>query len=167
MQNHAISTPLPRPGHRMVPATVGWPGRQTTVMIEDPDWCNVDHVKNWVHALEDLDHYSDMDGWTLDSILQPGDAVLEMYVRVHSDPVHENTGMRNAHVLVGDGNRGSDCYVTPEMADQAADELIAFAASLRAAARTARQSNAVAGRRPRVRRPQADEALRRVRGGAA
>jgi hypothetical protein len=166
MANSAISTPMPRPGHRMVPATVGWPGRQTTILIECSTWCTVDHVNDWVHALEDLDHYSQFEGWSTDCILQPGDEVHALYTRVHSDPIHENPAMRQAHVLLGDGNP-TDAYLTPEMAERCADELIALAADIRNAARTARQSNAIAGRKPRRNGAQADEALRRVRGGQA
>ncbi|MDX3458413.1 hypothetical protein PV396_41870 [Streptomyces sp. ME02-8801-2C] len=157
---------MPRPAHRMVPAVVGWPGRQTTVLIEDPDWCNIDHVDLWVHALEDVDHYSDFTGWSTDSILQPGDAVIELLTRVHSDPLAEDAALRDAHVIIDDGHAGSTCYLTPEMAERAADELIAMAADVRRAAQAARQSNALAGRQRRN-RSQADESLRRVRGGQA
>jgi hypothetical protein len=48
------------------------------------------------------------------------------------------------------------------MADDLANELIAFAAQIRAAARTARLANHVGDSDPSM-----DEALRRVRGGAA
>lgn len=150
----------------MVPALIGWPGRQATALIECPDFCHIDHVKDWAHAIEDVDHYSDFEGWSTDSILQPGDEVISLTTRVHTDPVSENPAMRQAHVIIDDGNRGSTCYLTPEMGERAADELIALAADIRNAARAARQCNAVAGRGRRNRRTQQDEALRRVRGGA-
>ncbi|MFI9174872.1 DUF6907 domain-containing protein [Streptomyces lincolnensis] len=146
---------------------IGWPGRQMTALIECPAFCHVDHVKDWVHALEDLDHYSDFEGWSTDSILQPGDEVISLTTRVHADPIAENPAMRQAHVVLDNGNAGETCYLTPEMAEARADELIALAADLRNNARTARQANAIAGGKPRRNGSQADKALRQVRSGGA
>ncbi|WP_180685310.1 DUF6907 domain-containing protein [Streptomyces gossypiisoli] len=137
---------IARPGERMVPALIGWPGRQTTALIACPEWCEIDHVDNWAHALEDVDHYGEDDGWSTDSVLQPGDVVIELYTRVHSDPTASSAAMREAHVIVGDRSGSGDCYLTPEMAERAADEMIAFAADIRNKARAARRANALAGR---------------------
>lgn len=96
------------------------------------------------------------------SVLSPGETVHELYVRVHSDPSHPERQLRTAHVLLGNG-APFDSYLTPDDADQAADELAAFAAKIREAARTARLANTASGDSD----PDMDEALRRVRGGAA
>ncbi|MFI9610373.1 DUF6907 domain-containing protein [Streptomyces sp. NPDC052023] len=162
-QPTAADQSIARPGERMVPALIGWPGRQTTALIACPEWCEIDHVDNWAHALEDVDHYGEDDGWSTDSVLQPGDAVIELYARLHSDPVADSPAMREAHVLIGDGSASGDCYLTPEMAERAADELIAFASTVRHLARVARQANAAAGRsRRRVQQVE----LRKLSGGA-
>lgn len=133
--------PAIKPGHRLVPATIGRSGHTQVVYIECPTaWCTQDHVADRQVAIEDVDHYSSIVGWSVDSMLDPGTAVHELYVRVHSDPSHELPELRTAHVLLGNG-APFDSYLTPDAADEAADELAAFVAKIRAAARTARLHN--------------------------
>lgn len=123
----------------MAPALVGTYRRNQVVHIPCPAWCDQDHMDT-PYALEDIDHYSGMVGWSVDSILDPGTAVHEMYARVHSDPSHDDPRMRAAHVAVGNG-APIDAYLAPEMADASADELIAFALRMKEAARVARAAN--------------------------
>jgi hypothetical protein len=125
---------------RLVPATIGRPGHTQVVWISCPTWCSQDHLADREVALEDIDHYSASTGWDVGSILTPDEAVHELYVRVHSDPMHELPALREAHVLLGNGSP-FDSYLTPEMAETAADELIALATQVRDAARIARLGN--------------------------
>ena len=136
-------TPGVSPGFRLMPATIGRPGHTQVAWIPCPAWCEQDHLTDREVAIEDIDHYSRMSGWSIDSLLSPGEEVHSLYVRVHSDPSHEDHRLRAAHVLIGNG-APFDSYLTPDVADQAADELEAFAARIRATARTARAANACA-----------------------
>ncbi|MEU0038472.1 hypothetical protein [Streptomyces sp. NPDC006333] len=170
MANHALAqhaaalagTALPaiQSGHRLVPARIGRPGHQADVFVECPTWCAQDHVEDWNQHAVDLDHWAKSTSWDTDCINQPGDRVLSLDARLHSDPGATDSRLRAAHVLVDD--ESVEAYLTPEMAERTADELIAFAAQLRHLAREAREFNAQASR---PRRSQADEALRRVRAG--
>lgn len=140
----APSTPS---GSRLVPARVGTYRRNQTVFIPCEAWCDQDHMDT-PYALEDIDHYSSSAGWDVGSILDPDTAVHELYVRVHSDPMSENAQLRQAHVLLGNG-APFDAYLTPDMADAAADELIAFAQRMKDAANVARQANQLTELEPR------------------
>jgi hypothetical protein len=168
MANHAISTsnlyplPAPKPGHRFVPAALGKPGEQVIVYIECPAWCSQDHVANWSHYAEDIDHWGQTDAaWDTGCLTRPGDQMLALFARVHSDPVAADPRLRAAHVLMDD--ESTQVFLTPEMADRMADDLIAFAAQMRHLATRARQANQTTGDSD----PDMDEALRRVRGGRA
>ncbi|NMI57130.1 MULTISPECIES: DUF6907 domain-containing protein [unclassified Streptomyces] len=150
-----------KPGHRLVPARFGKPGQQADVWVECPAWCKDDHVKDWNHHAVDLDHWGPVDaGWDTDCITRQGDRMLSLDARLHSDPAATDPRLSAAHVLMDD--EAVQVYLTPEMAEKTADELIAFAAQIRHLAREAREFNAKASR---PRRNQADEALRRVRAG--
>ena len=145
VQVEATVTPFPAitPGHRLVPATIGRPEQTQVVWIECPNWCQHDHLADREVSIEDIDHYSPTGGWSVGSILDPDTAIHELYARVHSDPSHPDERLHAAHVLLGNG-APFDSYLTPDDADQAADELIAFATQVKAAARTARLHNAAA-----------------------
>ncbi|MEV8036752.1 hypothetical protein [Streptomyces sp. NPDC086182] len=148
-----------RPGYRLVPAAFGKPGQQSKVWVECPSWCADDHVQDWNQYAIDLDHWGSCDAsWDVDSIHQPGDRLLSLDARLHSDPAATDARLSAAHVLMDD--ESVQVYLTPEMAEKTADELIAFAAQIRHLARQARQFNA---RASQPHRSQADEALRRVR----
>ncbi|MGW4975444.1 DUF6907 domain-containing protein [Streptomyces mirabilis] len=148
-----------RPGYRLVPARFGKPGQQSDVWVECPTFCSDNHVKDWNQHPVDLDHWGPLDaGWDTDSIHQPGDRLLALDARLHSDPGATDPRLSAAHVLMDD--ESVQVYLTPEMAEKTADELIAFAAQIRHLARQAREFNEQASR---PRRSQADEALRRAR----
>jgi hypothetical protein len=79
---------------------------------------------------------------------------------IKSDPAAEDARMRKAHIMVDDERE--QAFLTPEMAEQFADELIGYASEVRHLARTARLHNQSSGDSD----PNMDEALRRVRDGA-
>lgn len=162
VQGVANVAPFPaiKPGHRLVPARVGRNERTQIVYVECPLWCTEDHVANWQYDVEDIVHYGDMDGVTVPTMLKPGLAHFSWSVRIASDPTAPEPSLRAAHVLIDDENP-DEARLTPEMADEMADDLIAFASHIRAAARTARLHNATTSD------PNMDEALRQVREGAA
>lgn len=171
MANHAIAQhaaalagtaalPAIQSGHHLAPARFGPPGQQADAWVECADWCTLDHVANWNHHAVDLDHWGTDSRWDTDCINQPGEGVLSLDARLHSDPGATDPRLRSAHVLMDD--ESVTAFLTPEMAERTADELIAFAAQLRHLAREAREFNAQASR---PRRSQPDEALRRVRAG--
>jgi hypothetical protein len=63
-----------------------------------------------------------------------------MAASVASDPMSSDEQLRKAHVIMGDEGC-VDAYLTPEMADETADDLDKMAAKLRELARTARLHN--------------------------
>ncbi|MFF7331536.1 DUF6907 domain-containing protein [Streptomyces sp. NPDC008150] len=152
MQNSAISTSMPV---RLVPASVG----ASTVYVPCPGWCTVDHIVDGVNYVDDILHSGRPAVWNVASFEDGGmrDRPVQLSVELGADLASKDPRFQAAHVTVSDGSVYA--YLTPEMADTAADELVAFAARIREAARTARLSGVKAARN------QADEALYRVRGG--
>jgi len=69
-------------------------------------------------------------------------SAFEVYSQLYSDPASDDPRMRVAAVVVTDGSR--DAYQTPDMADETADELIAFAMRMKEAASIAREAIRVA-----------------------
>ncbi|MEH0543283.1 hypothetical protein QA802_09415 [Streptomyces sp. B21-105] len=141
----ATQVPSPLPGSRFVPAALGKPADgQVIVYVECPLWCTQDHVKDWSQHAEDIDHWGSEDAnWDTDCITRPGDRMLALDARLHSDPVAADPRLRAAHVLMDD--ESTQVFLTPEMADKTADDLIAMAAQLRHLAQRARQANASTG----------------------
>lgn len=136
-------TPFPAiaPGHHLAPVALGEPGPdQKIVFVAHPDWCTTDHLSEWVHFLEDLDHTGDEFSAEIGSFFNGDKPVYTLSTSVGADPMSSDPRMRAAHVIVGD--EGSvDAYLTPDMADEAADDLEKLVARLRADARTARLHN--------------------------
>ncbi|MFD9630099.1 DUF6907 domain-containing protein [Streptomyces violascens] len=130
-----VSVPV-SPAVRLVPALV----RGQRIFIEDPSWCIVDHVKLHTGAVEDITHWSEGVIMQVLSMLTPDTAHSELFARVNSDPAHRDPRMRAAHVLVGNES-AVDAFLTPDMADELAADLVGFAAAVRGAARTARRAN--------------------------
>lgn len=124
---------------RLVPAKVGQPGRVQVVHVPCPEWCVVDHLTR-VTCLEDVVHFSDVDGVTVVTLTDDDTAHSAMTATIGSDPTASDPRLRAAHVLTNSG-QAEDACLTPDMADELADELIAFAAQLRGKARTARLFN--------------------------
>jgi hypothetical protein len=69
-------------------------------------------------------------------------SAFEVYAQLYSDPTADDPRLRVAAVTVTDGSR--EAYLTPDMTDEAADELIAFAMRMKEMARTARLAIATA-----------------------
>lgn len=124
---------------RLVAATIGRFDRVQTVWIECPTWCVVDHSGR-EGCLEDVMHYSDAGIVQVSTMTDDVTAHSEMYVNVSVDPTAADPRLRAAHLVVNDGAR-DDAYLTPDMADELADDLIAFAAQIRAKARLVRLHN--------------------------
>lgn len=136
-------TPFPAiaPGHHLAPVAIGAPGpEQKLVFVPCPDWCATNHVSEWVHFLEDVDHTGDTLAVHVHSFFNPSKPAYTMTAAVGCDPMSSDLQMRAAHIIVGD--EGSvDAYLTPEMADKAAADLEKMAAKIREAAGTARLHN--------------------------
>ncbi|KAB1146800.1 hypothetical protein F7R91_14570 [Streptomyces luteolifulvus] len=155
MANHATSpgtarpeaiatvSPFPAiaPGHHLAPVAIGAPGsEQKIVFVPCPDWCATNHVSNWVHFLEDVDHTGDEFAVHVPSFFNEGKPVYSLTAAVGSDSMSTDPRMRAAHVIVGD--EGSvDAYLTPDMARTTANDLRKLADKLDEAARTARLHN--------------------------
>ncbi|RCH70491.1 hypothetical protein DT019_03100 [Streptomyces sp. SDr-06] len=134
-----VSTPT-SPASRLVPALV----HGQRIFVECPSWCIVDHVKLHTGAVEDITHWSEGAGMQVLTMLDPRAAHSDLFARVNSDPAHGDPRMRAAHVLVGNES-AVDAFLTPDMADELAADLVAFAAAVRRAARTARRANEASG----------------------
>lgn len=126
---------------RLVPAKVGSAGRTQTVYIECPTWCAVDHADR-VGFLEDVVHYSDCDIVQIPTLSDDDFAHSELMVNVSLDPSAADPRLREAHILINDA-ASTDAHLTPTMAEELADDLIAFAAQLRHKARQVRLFNRV------------------------
>jgi len=137
-------TPFPAitPGHHLAPVALGAPGPdQKIVFVPCPDWCTTNHISEWVHFLEDLDHTGDPFAVEIGSFFNGDKPVYALNTAIGCDPMSNDPQMRAAHVVVGD--EGSvDAYLTPDMADDTAAGLERLAAKLRENARTARLHNA-------------------------
>ncbi|MHC3471194.1 DUF6907 domain-containing protein [Streptomyces sp. 7R007] len=150
------SYPLPgaRSGHRIVPATVGKAGSEQTIYVECPAWCTVDHTKRVAFA-EDISHDGQRTALTLTG-QHPAWAPLEVYLSWWPS----NGKGEERPLLAVDLDSEVETYGrTAALA--MADQLVAFAADVR------RLAQALPDDRPIPIRSQADEALRRIRGGQA
>lgn len=135
------SFPAIAPGHHLAPVAIGAPGpTQQIVFVPCPDWCASNHVSSWVHFIDDLDHTGEEFAVHVRSFFNESTPAYTMTATIGCDPMSSDPKMRAAHVIVGD--EGSvDAYLTPEMAEEAADDLVKLAARIREAARTARLHN--------------------------
>jgi hypothetical protein len=129
-----------QPGARLVPALVGTFARNQVAYIPCPSWCTEDHTAE-PSALEDVTHYADTDGVEVPSFTDDTTAAYVLLARLESDPVAGDPRMRGAHVLLWEDAAPTEARLTPEMAEELADDLVGFAAHLRHLARTARLAN--------------------------
>lgn len=150
----AVEQPLPgmKPGYRLVPVAVGRQGKVQTAWLPCPAWCITDHSEP-VAFVEDVNHEGEHRRMSLSP--SHGERVpVEVYLSEWPADRDEN---------------GQPCLAVDldyEVATYGrtaglamADQLVAFAADVRRLAETLPEDKPV--------RSQADEALRRVRGGAA
>lgn len=135
----ASVTPVLSPGFRLVPALIGRPGRTQMIHLPCPSWCVLSHAGERQVAVEDVSHRGDVDHVQVSTMGDDDYSAFELYAQLYSDPASEDPRMRVAAVTVTDGSR--DAYLTPDMADETADELIAFAMRLKATAGAARLAN--------------------------
>jgi hypothetical protein len=120
---------------------IGAPGpKQQIVFVPCPDWCTTNHLAEWVHFLEDLDHTGEELAVHVPSFFNGDKPVYTLSTSIGCDPMSKDEQMRAAHVIVGDAG-SVDAYLTPEMADETAGGLERLAAKLRENARTARLHN--------------------------
>lgn len=156
MGNLPMSTPMPtvQPGFRLVPATVGREDRPQTVWVECPAWCVTDHTERSTFA-EDISHSGQPAALTLTSN-HPARVPLEVSL-TWWPALGEDNGQPKLAV-----DLDTEIEVYGRTAALAmADQIVAFAADVRRLAQTLPDD------KPAPIRSQADEALRRVCGGAA
>lgn len=140
-RSNVATFPAVAPGHHLAPVALGAPGpEQKIVFLPCPDWCSTNHVSEWVHFIEDVDHTGEEFAVHIPSFINEGKPAYTLSATVGCDSMSSDPRMRAAHVIVGD--EGSvDAYLTPDMASEAADSLRQLAAKLDEAARTARLHN--------------------------
>lgn len=132
-------------GWHLAPARFGKPGSQADALVSCPDFCDENHVKDWHNHAVDLDHWGSNDAdWEADSVTNPGARLLALTARLYLDPNNPDPRMSSANIRVDDET--VDVFWTPEMAEQRADDLIAFATQLQHLARQARAFNERTGR---------------------
>lgn len=141
-RSNVATFPAVAPGHHLAPVALGAPGpEQKIVFLPCPDWCSTNHVSEWVHFIEDVDHTGEEFAVHIPSFINEGKPAYTLSATVGCDSMSSDPRMRAAHVIVGDeGSVGA--YLTPDMADGVAAQMEKFAAKVREAARTARLHNA-------------------------
>ncbi|MFD4912819.1 DUF6907 domain-containing protein [Streptomyces virginiae] len=117
---------------RVVPAVVSG----SRIYIDCPSWCTVDHVESPEGHLEDVWHGGDYADLKVPRMDKTPD--LLAFARLGLEPMDSDPQRRKAFVAVDDGGEGF--YMRPDQADEFADNLEAFAARIRAMARTARDA---------------------------
>jgi len=133
--------PAIKPGYHLAPVAIGSPGATRRIAyLECPDFCVIDHVAEPVTFIEDVSHSGANHTAYVYSFLADALPTYTLSASVGIDPMSSDPELQAAHIVVSDeGN--ADAYLTPEMADDTADELEALASKLREAARTARLHN--------------------------
>lgn len=151
---HAVDLPAIKAGFRLVPVQVGKPGEAVTVWAECPDWC-VGHDGDRFGCAEDINHQGESAALTLTPSI--GERVpFEVYLTQW--PSSQRDARTNLAV-----DLDSDVALYDRTGALAlADQMVAFAEDVR------RKAMMLPDDAPAtVVHDQADEALRRVRGGAA
>jgi hypothetical protein len=133
---------LPNRPLRLVPALVGPGAQQQRIYIECPEWCTVDHVKEHVGAIEDLTHYGDTHSADIVTMLDDDTLHSSLMAGLSLDPSAADPRLRRTHILLNNENNPEEARLTPDMADELADDLVSLADFLRGLARTAREFNA-------------------------
>lgn len=132
------------PTRSLVPALIGRPGRAQVIHIECPtSWCRVNHAENREVAVEDITHYGPGTSLTVGSMFDDATAVHEWYVNITSDPAHEDSRMRAAHLVVSNAGP-DDAHLADAQGEELADELERVAMEIRQALRICRQANQAA-----------------------
>lgn len=133
--------PAIAPGHHLAPVAIGAPGpQQKIVFVECMDFCDTNHVAEWVHFIEDVDHMGEEFAVHVPSFFSDGAPAYTLTAAVGCDSMSSDPRLRAAHVIVGDDG-SVDAYLTPDMANATASDLRKLADKLDEAARTARLHN--------------------------
>ena len=135
----AVAAASVTPGSRLVPARVGPAGLTQAIYIPCPAWCAVDHLDPMT-CFDDIVHYSEAESVTVSTLTDGDTAHSELMLNISADPTARDPRLQVAHIVVNDA-ASTDAYLTPDMAEELADDLITFAVKIRMAARTARQAN--------------------------
>jgi hypothetical protein len=135
----ATSVTLP-PGHRLVPASIGRPGRVQTLAIPCPAWCVEDHVGEPVRNVEDIMHRGDQSELCIQSVAF-APIPHQLYAYLASDPVAADPRLQATYIAVDNADASSMAFLTPEMAEVVAENAIRFAAEVLRLARMAREAN--------------------------
>lgn len=128
---------------RLVPATIGRPGRVQTVYIPCASWCVVNHAENREVAIENVTHYGPGSFVQVPSLLDDSTAVHEWYVNITSDPANKDPRMQAAHLVVSNAGP-DDAHLTGAQGEELANELERMATDIREALRVCRLSNQAA-----------------------
>jgi hypothetical protein len=148
----AAVRPAVKPGYRLVPVPVGREGATQTAYVPCPSWCVTDHSRR-VTFLEDVSHNGRPASLNI-TTLHPARVPLEVSLSWWPGLGEGDEQPKLAVDL------DTEVEVYGRTAALAlADQMVAFAAEVRQLAETLPDDQPV--------RSQADEALRRVRGGAA
>ncbi|MFE5629944.1 DUF6907 domain-containing protein [Streptomyces sp. NPDC056543] len=124
---------------RLVPAVVGVKGRTQRIHVECPIWCVVDHSR--IVTLDEVTHYSSSDVVQVPTFLHEDTSHSDLSLSISVDPDSPDPREREAHILVDNGTF-EEARLTPQLAEELADDLIAFASQLRHRAREAARFNA-------------------------
>lgn len=125
-----------RPRVRLVPVTVGARDRVQTVYVECPWWCTEGHDER-IGSLDDLVHNS---GGSQAQIETQSDDLYYLSAQIATDPASSDEQLRAAHIRLG--GLVDDAALTPDLADDVADQLITLASQMRQQAAIARRFNA-------------------------
>ncbi|MEU8528499.1 hypothetical protein AB0C77_23370 [Streptomyces sp. NPDC048629] len=125
-----------RPRVRLVPVLVGTRDRVQTAYVECPWWCTEHHDER-IGSLDDLVHNS---GGSHAQVETLTDDLYDLTAQIATDPASSDERLRSAHIQLG--GLVDDAALTPDMADEVADELITLASQMRQQAAIARRFNA-------------------------
>jgi hypothetical protein len=120
---------------RLAPAVVDG----AVIYVDCPAWCTTDHTTPGQLLLEDITHHG-QDAALLVSSRESAPDFLA-YAGIVSEPFCRDTSGFGASIRVHD-QAAVEEYLTPDMADRLADDLVAFAARVRDMARTVREGGA-------------------------
>lgn len=115
---------------RLSPALV----RGTRIFVECPEFCTVDHVDEGANHVEEIWHAGDYADLNVPNMT--GKTSLLAFARLGVDEQATEPGMRTPFIVVDEGRDGF--YLTPQQADEFADNLNAFASRIREMARVAK-----------------------------
>lgn len=139
----ASLTPELPAGFRFAPVLIGRTGRAQVAHLPCPVWCVEDHLGEPVGNVEDVMHRGEQSDLCIKSVAF-APIPHQLYAYLASDPVAADPRLRAAYIAVDNADASSMAFLTPEMAEKAADSAAEFAVELRRLARAAREANEMA-----------------------